>query len=656
MMTRPAAGRLLDRGFVPGHGQGLRPERARDAGGTAARLLARLRPERSRMLIIAVLGVSAAAATVAGPGLLGHATDIVFNGVIGRRLPAGLSKRQALAVLRAGGRASFARMVSGMNVVPGHGVDFLRLGQVLGAAALCYLAAAAFGWAQGYLTAGVAQRAIHGLRRDVEDKLARLPLRYFDGHSHGDILSRVTGDIDNLSTTLQQGLGQLSSSLLLIIGAVTMMFWSSAPLAAASVLLIPLAVMLTLRVASRAQANFADQWDWAGSLSGHVEQAHSGHALIQAFGRQDAVLSEFDRQNQQLCQATFGAQFLSGIIQPAMQFLANLNYVVIAVFGGYRVVSGAMTLGEVQAFVHYSRQFTMPLNQTASQLNLLQSGLASAERVFAFLDAPDQPGDEPVHGKRGLPRRVAGQVTLDHVSFRYLPGTPLIDDVSLNVEPGQTVAIVGPTGAGKTTLVNLLMRFYEIDGGRILLDGIDYRDLARDEARGCFGMVLQDTWLFTGTIGDNIGYGKPGASDTEIVAAAAAARADRFIAALPGGYDTLLAGGGAATISSGQRQLLTIARAFIADPAILILDEATSHVDTRTEAAIQESMARLRRGRTSFIIAHRLSTLRHADLIVVMAAGRIVDQGSHADLLARGGLYHELYRSQLADVLAGAGQ
>jgi ATP-binding cassette subfamily B multidrug efflux pump len=679
MMTRPAAGRLLDRGFVPGHGQGLRPERARDAGGTVTRLLALLRPERSRILIIAVLGVSAAAATVAGPGLLGHATDIVFNGVIGRHLPAGMSKQQALAVLRAGGRAPFARMVSGMNVVPGHGADLAALGQVLGAAALCCLAAAAFGWAQGYLTAGVAQRAIHRLRRDVEAKLAQLPLRYFDGHSHGDILSRVTGDIDNLSTTLQQGLSQLLSSLLTIIGAVTMMFWISALLAAASVLMIPLTVMLTLRVARRSQANFADQWDWAGSLSGHVEQAHSGHALIQAFGTQDAVLSEFDRQNQQLYQATFGAQFLSGIIQPAMQFLANLNYVVIAVFGGYRVVTGTMTLGEMQAFVHYSRQFTMPLNQIASQLNLLQSGLASAERVFAFLDVPDQPGDVPVPGLRGLPRcprlprpaaagplgpradagppggPAAGQVTLDHVSFRYLPGTPLIEDVSLTAEPGQTVAIVGPTGAGKTTIVNLLMRFYEIDGGRILIDGTDYRDLTRDEVRGCFGIVLQDTWLFTGTIRDNIGYGKPGASNAEITAAAAAAHADRFITALPDGYDTLLADGGAATISSGQRQLLTIARAFIADPAILILDEATSHVDTRTEAAIQESMARLRRGRTSFVIAHRLSTLRHADLIAVMAAGRIADQGSHADLLARGGLYQELYSSQLDDVLAGAG-
>jgi ATP-binding cassette, subfamily B, multidrug efflux pump len=652
MMLRPAANRLMDRRTAPGQGPGRRSERARDPAGTVTRLLARLRPERGKILLILVLGVVSAALTVAGPGLLGHATDVVFNGVLGRHLPAGLSKQHALIQLRADGQHRLARMLSGMNVVPGAGVDLARLGEILGAAAAVYVAAAGFGWAQGHLTAGVAQRAIYGLRSDVQDKLARLPLRYFDGHPHGDILSRVTGDIDNLSTTLQQGLGQLLTSLLAIAGAVAMMAWISSLLAAASVIVIPLAVLLTVRVAQRSQEQFADQWDWAGSLSGHIEQAHAGHTVIQAFGQQDAVISEFDRQNGQLYRATFGAQFLSGIIQPAMQFLANLNYVVIAVFGGYRVVSGTMTFGEVQAFVHYSRHFTMPVTQIASQFSLLQSGLASAERVFAFLDAPDQ--DAEAAAPAAAPGRAAGRVALERVSFRYQPGTPLIEDFSLVAEPGQTVAIVGPTGAGKTTIVNLLMRFYEIDAGRILLDGVDYRELTREDVRRYFGMVLQDSWLFAGTIRDNIGYGKPDATSGEIIAAARAARVDRFAAALPDGYDTLLDVDGS-NISAGQRQLVTIARAFVADPQVLILDEATSHVDARTEVLIRAAMTRLRRGRTSFVIAHRLTTLRHADIIVVMAAGRIVEQGSHAELLARGGLYEELYRSQRAALLAAAG-
>jgi ATP-binding cassette, subfamily B, multidrug efflux pump len=650
MMPRAAPGRgIADRGAAGG--LRLRPERAGDVAGTVARLLARLRPERMKIVVILVLGLASAGFTAAGPWLLGHATDVLFNGVLGRHLAAGLSKERAIAGLRAAGHGGLARMLSETNIVPGTGVNLARLGDVLGAAALVYAAAAAFGWAQGNLMAGVAQRAVYGLRKEVADKLTRLPLRYFDGHSHGDILSRVTGDIDNLSTTLQQGLGQLLSSLLAIIGAVGMMFWISPWLALASVITIMIAALVTRGVARRSQAHFADQWDLAGSLSGHLEQAHSGHLLIQAFGRQDAVIAEFGRQNRRLYHATFGAQFFSGIVQPAMQFLANLNYVVISVLGGYRVVTGGMTLGDVQAFIHYSRQFTMPATQIAGQFNLLQSGLASTERVFAFLDTPDQDGGA---AGPGVSQRAAGRVTLDHVSFRYQPGKPLIEDVSLDVEPGQTVAIVGPTGAGKTTIVNLLMRFYEIDAGRILLDGTDYRDLSKDDVRRRFGVVLQDTWLFAGTIRDNIRYGKPGATAAEITAAATAARVSRFAAGLPDGYDTVL-DPSAANISAGQRQLITIARAFIADPAVLILDEATSHVDSRTEVLIRGAMARLRRGRTSFVIAHRLATLRHADVIVVMAAGRIVEQGSHADLLAREGLYHELYRGQRAGVLAGAG-
>ena len=480
MMLRPAVGRLMDRAAAPGQGAALAADRAGDPAGVVARLLARLRPERGRVLLIGVLGVISAALTVACPGLLGYATDVLFNGVLGRHLPAGRSKQQALAMLRDEGHRRLARMLSGMNVVPGAGVDLARLGKLLGAAALVYIAAASFGWAQGHLTAGVAQRAVSRLRTDVQDKLARLPLRYFDGHPHGEILSRVTGDIDNLSTTLQQGLGQLLTSLLAMAGAVSMMFWISPPLAAVSVVAIPLAVLLTVRVARRSQERFADQWDRAGSLSGHIEQAHAGHTVIQAFGGQDAMIGEFNRQNSHLYRATFEAQFLSGMIQPAMQFLANLNYVLIAVLGGYRVVSGTMTFGEVQAFVHYSRHFTMPITQIASQFNLLQSGLASAERVFAFLDAPDQGAE--VSGLTVAPGRAAGRVTLEHVRFGYQPGQPLIEDFSLEAEPGQTIAIVGPTGAGKTTIVNLLMRFYEVDAGRILLDGADYRDLTREES------------------------------------------------------------------------------------------------------------------------------------------------------------------------------
>ena len=655
MMGRPGGGMIRAAGMGrPGLGQP--PERSKDLRGTVRRLLARLRPERVRLVIVLVFGVTSVALLVTGPKILGAATNVLFDGVVGKQLPAGVTKEQAVALLRAHGQGQLADMISGMNVTPGTGVDITQLGRILALAALVYLLGAAFGWGQGFIMAGVTQRTMYGLRREVEEKLARLPLRYFDSHPHGDILSRVTNDIDNLSTTLQQGLNQLLTSVLTIIGVMGMMFWISPLLAAVSVITIPLALVVTILIARHSQVQFADQWDRTGTLNGLVEETHTGHALVQVFGRRGPTIDEFGRQNQQLYRASFRAQFLSGVIQPSMQFLANLNYVVIAVLGGYWVASGRISLGDITAFIQYSRQFTMPITQIASQMNMLQSGLASAERVFEFLDAPEEaPERAPAAEGPGAarPSQVAGRVTLEHVSFRYEPDNPLIEDFTLDAAPGQTIAIVGPTGAGKTTVVNLLMRFYEIDAGTITLDGTDYRDLTRDQVRRCFGMVLQDTWLFAGTIRDNIGYGKQDATAEEIVAAARAAYADHFIRTLPDGYDTLL-DEDASNLSSGQKQLLTIARAFLASPPILILDEATSNVDTRTEILIQEAMSRLRQGRTSFVIAHRLSTIRNADTIIVMDAGHIVEQGSHADLLRRHGVYYSLYNSQFTEDLAEA--
>jgi len=626
-------------------GMGMPAEKSKDFRGTLRQLVGRLRPERMTIAIVAVLASASVLFSVIGPKLIGNATNVIFEGVIGRSLPAGITKAQAVEALRSRGQSQLADMLSGTNVVPGAGVDFTQLAQILMIAAAVYLLAAVLSWLQAYLMAGVAQRTVYGMRRDVQAKLARLPLRYFDSHPHGDLLSRVTNDVDNIATTLQQGMSQLLTSVLTVVGVLAMMLWISPLLALISILTIPLTLVVTVLIAGRSQRQFVAQWARTGVLNGHVEQMHTGHALVQVFGRRQSSIAEFDRLNQELYQASFAAQFLSGIIQPAMMFLSNLNYVGVAVIGGYRVASGAMTLGDVQAFIQYSRQFTMPLTQIAAQANLLQSGLASAERVFEFLAADEESVDRatPISA-----RPAAGHVEFDRVSFRYLADKPLIEDFSLDVRPGQTVAIVGPTGAGKTTIVNLLMRFYDIHDGAIRLDGADTRELPRDVVRRAFGMVLQDTWLFTGTIRDNIAYGKEGATMEEIVAAATAAHADQFIRTLPGGYDTVLAED-ASNISSGQKQLLTIARAFLADRSVLILDEATSNVDTRTEVLIQQAMARLRRGRTSFVIAHRLSTIRSADTIVVMDAGRIVEQGSHAELLARRGFYHDLYNSQFAE-------
>jgi ATP-binding cassette subfamily B multidrug efflux pump len=620
-------------------------EKSMDFGGSGRRLLSTLRPERGPVVVVIALAVTSVALVVLGPKILGTATDIIFEGVIGRRLPAGISKAQAIAAARAGGQGTFADLLGGMNVVPGAGIDFDRLGRILLTVLAVYVGSFLFGWLQGRLTAGIVQRTTFRLRAAVESKLARLPLVYFDRQQRGEVLSRVTNDIDNIAQTMQQTLSQLITSVLTVLGVLVMMFWISPLLAVVALVTVPLSVLVTVLIAKRSQPQFVAQWSWTGKLNAHVEEMYTGHALVKVFGRQQQAIATFREQNAELYTASFRAQFISGIIQPAMGFLANLNYLVVAVVGGLRVASGTMSLGDVQAFIQYSRQFTQPITQIASMMNLLQSGVASAERVFQLLDATEQSPD-PVPAA-ALPAPLRGRIAFEDVAFRYDPDRSLIERLSLVAEPGQTVAIVGPTGAGKTTLVNLLMRFYELDSGHITLDGVDVATTTRDALRSKIGMVLQDTWLFGGTIAENIAYGVDGATEEQIVAAAQATHVDRFVRTLPDGYATVLDDDGA-NVSAGEKQLLTIARAFLADPAVLVLDEATSSVDTRTEVLVQHAMAALRVGRTSFVIAHRLSTIRDADVILVMAQGAIVEQGTHESLLAAGGAYADLYASQFA--------
>jgi ATP-binding cassette subfamily B protein len=597
--------------------------------------------------LVMVLGVVSVCFAIIGPKLLGNATNVVFEGVLSKQLPPGMTATQAAQALRESGHAQQAEMVSGMHLTPGRGIDFSALQHALLIVTLIYLLSALFGWAQGYLMAGVTQRMIYQLREDADRKLGRLPLRYFDTHPRGELLSRVTNDIDNINTALQQSLTQLVNNLLTIVGVLAMMIWINWLLAAISLLTVPLSFVVTILIAKRSQKQFKAQWTWTGKLNAHVEEMYSGHELVKVYGYRQQAIEDFDVANAHMYQASFKAQFISGIIHPSMNFISNLNYVGIAVLGGLRVASGTMSLGDVQAFIQYSRQFTMPIMQLASMANLMQSAVASAERVFELLDAEEEEPDtaDPRH----VPE-LSGQVTLERVSFRYAPDKPLIEDLNLDVLSGQTVAIVGPTGAGKTTVVNLLMRFYDVDSGRVSLGSVDIRDLARDELRRTFGMVLQDAWLFGGTIRDNIAYGAGQSTQEQVEAAARAAHVDHFVHTLPDGYDTML-DDEASNLSAGQKQLVTIARAFLADPAILILDEATSSVDTRTEILIQKAMSRLRRGRTSFVIAHRLSTVRDAHVILVMSAGRIVEQGTHQQLLATRGFYHDLYHSQFIRAL-----
>ena len=645
--TRLRETERITAGPGPGRGPfggGMVGQKALSFGPSVRRLAGRLAPERAKVLSVLGLAVLSVGLSVLGPWLLGRATDLIFVGLLGRRLPAGQTKEQAVAAVRAQGDERLADLLRSVDVVPGAGVDFAAVRDVLLLVLVVYVAASLLAWLQGYLLNDVVQATVYRLRAEAEETLHRLPLRFFDEQPRGELLSRVTNDIDNISQTLQQTLSQLLTSLLTVVGVIAMMFVISPLLALVALLTVPLTMVVSRVIMKRSQTMFVAQWRHTGTLNAHVEEAFTGHALAKVFGRQREVQAAFDAENQQLFRASFGAQFVSGLIMPVMMFLGNLNYVAIAVLGGLRVASGSMSLGDVQAFIQYSRQFTQPLTQLASMVNLLQSGVASAERVFELLDSEPEP---PEHDGAAADVPSRGEVVFDDVSFRYDPDVPLLEGVSLVARPGQTVAIVGPTGAGKTTLVNLVLRFYDLDAGRITLDGVDISRLPRAALRAQIGMVLQDAWLFGGTIRDNIAYGRPDATEQEILAAARATFVDRFVHALPDGYDTVVDEEGSG-VSAGERQLITIARAFLSDPALLILDEATSSVDTRTELLVQHAMAALRTDRTSFVIAHRLSTVRDADLIVVMQDGQVVEQGAHDELLARRGAYADLYDAQFA--------
>ncbi len=637
-------------GHGPGGG-GRIAEKAVNFGPSLKRLLKELALNKVIIGIIVVIAAISVALNVIGPKILGRATDVIFGGVIGKQLgnrvpqARGMTADQFIAMVEKSGQSGqLGKFVDVLrqydDIVIGHGVDFHKLGLVVLAALGVYVISALLMFLQGFLLNTAVQQAIYRLRRKFSAKLDRLPLSYFDKQPRGELMSRMSNDIDNVAQTLQQTLQQLLNAVLTVIGVLIMMFWVSPLLAVISIVVIPVSGVVAAIIGKRSQVQFAHVWKSTGDLNSVVEEAYAGHALVKTFGRQDAVGKIFHDRNDELYQASFKAQFISGIIQPVMFLIGNINYVIVVLVGCLRVTSGQMPLGDVQAFIQYSRMFTQPITQIASMANLLQSGVASAERVFEVFDAEEMSAE--ADGKLVATR---GRVAFEDVSFSYSPDVPLITDLSMVAEPGQTVAIVGPTGAGKTTLVNLLMRFYEIDGGRITLDGTDIRTVPRADLRSRIGMVLQDTWLFGGTIRDNIAYGRPDASEEDIVRAAKAAYVDRFVHSLPDGYDTVIDEEGS-NVSVGEKQLITIARAFLAAPELLILDEATSSVDTRTEVLVQKAMNRLRSGRTSFVIAHRLSTIRDADLILVMQHGAIVEQGSHSDLMAAEGAYYDLYESQ----------
>jgi ATP-binding cassette subfamily B protein len=598
---------------------GRPPEKPKDFKGTLLRLVRYLSPYRGQLIVVFIFAILSTLFAILGPKILGQATTAIFNGVIGNAIAAHAHR-------------------------PTHSLDFGYIGHIVLLLITLYTVSAVFNYAQQYIMAGVAQKTVYALRRDVDAKLVRLPLKFFDARTHGEILSRVTNDIDTIATTLQQSMTQLITSVVTIVGVIVVMLTISPLLTLIVLVTMPLYGLVTGVVAKRSQQYFAAQQKELGRLNGHVEDMFTGHTIVKAFGHEDRSIERFNLINERLYTAGWKAQFVSGVIMPLMTFIGNLGYVIIAVVGGIFVTQGRIAIGDVQAFIQYSQQFTWPIVQTANIANIIQSTVASAERVFELLDETEEIPERTDAIVIDAPR---GDVAIDHVDFSYSADAPLIEDLSIDVHQGQTIAIVGPTGAGKTTLVNLLMRFYEIDRGRITIDGVDIRDMQRGALRSIFGMVLQDTWLFNGTIRDNIAYGRDDAGEEEIVRAAQAAHADHFIRTLPQGYDTIL-NEEASNISQGQKQLLTIARAVLADPAILILDEATSNVDSRTEVLIQQAMSTLMQGRTSFVIAHRLSTIRDAETILVMNKGRIIEHGNHQELLAQGGFYADLYNSQFA--------
>ena len=619
------------------------PRKAKQFWPSAKRLLGLLAPYKMALTAVFVMNAASVVLAVYAPRVMGRAMDVIFSGVMSKHMPPGTTKEQAIEGLRAAGQDRFADMASAMELTPGSGIDFDRLGQLIVLVVALYAAASLLMWAQGAILNKLTMRAVFDLRERVEAKLNRLPLSYFDTRQRGDVMSRTTNDVDNVQQALQQSLSSLFNAVITIVGILVMMFAISWQLALVALLAIPLTGLVMGLVGTRSQKQFTAQWKATGDVNGHVEESFSGHDVAVIFGRTEALRQTFDERNEELAGAAQKAQFLANSMHPTMQFISYLSYVAVAVLGGVKVASGKLTLGDATAFIQYSRQFNQPLGEIAGMMQMLQSGVASAERVFELLDAEVEPADS---SQARMDGRAEGLVEFRDVSFSYTDD-PLIRDLNLRVEPGQTAAIVGPTGAGKTTLVNLIMRFYDVDSGAITLDGVDIRDYSREDLRGQIGMVLQDAVLFKGTIMDNIRYGRLDATDEEVIEAAKATYVDRFVRSLPDGYDTEVDQDGG-SVSAGERQLITIARAFLSQPALLILDEATSSVDTRTEVLVQDAMNALRSNRTSFVIAHRLSTIRDADVIVVMEDGRIVEQGSHAELVEKQGAYWRLHQSQFS--------
>ncbi|KAA9008418.1 ABC transporter ATP-binding protein [Paenibacillus spiritus] len=603
----------------PHGGMRMPAQKAKDFKGTLRRLLRYLRPKRMQLLLVLLFAVLSTVFSIFSPKIMGKATTKLYEGFMGI-----------------------------YHKVPGAGVDFGYINDILLLLGALYLLSSLFTYVQQYVMAGVAQRVVYDMREQINAKLERLPLKYFDSRTHGEILSRATNDVDNISTTLQQSMTQLITSVVTLIGVIIMMLTISPWLTLITIVTLPLSLIVIMLITKRSQGYFMNQQKSLGELNGHVEEMYTGHRIVKAFGREPQSLREFDSINEDLYSSGWRAQFISGIIMPLMNFIGNLGYMLVCVVGGIFVTKKMIDVGDIQAFIQYSRQFTMPITQVANIANIIQSTIASAERVFELLDEEEEVPEAPQTKRSLTPAGEEGAVEFRHVQFGYKPGELLIEDMNIDVKPGQTIAIVGPTGAGKTTLINLLMRFYEISGGQILIDGVDITAMTRADLRSRFGMVLQDTWLFNGTIRDNIAYGREGASEADVVRAAKAAHADHFIRTLPQGYDTVL-NEEASNISQGQKQLLTIARAILADPSILILDEATSSVDTRTEVQIQKAMNALMQGRTSFVIAHRLSTIRDADLILVMNKGTVIEKGTHTELLEQGGFYADLYNSQFSE-------